>query len=50
MKCDICGKSIQETFLKKPLGTLVRVKGKKKAVCMHCQKILTMEEIRKKLE
>jgi hypothetical protein len=39
MKCDICGKSIQETFLKKPIGTYVKdKKGKKHLICFECQK------------
>jgi hypothetical protein len=39
MKCDICKKAIQETFLKKLVGTYVRdKKGKKHVVCFECQK------------
>jgi hypothetical protein len=49
MKCEICGKGIQETFLKKPLGTILKVKGKKKGICMNCQKALSMDEIKEKL-
>ncbi|MFH1072240.1 MAG: hypothetical protein V1743_02310 [Nanoarchaeota archaeon] len=50
MKCDICGKKIEETFLKKPIGTFVKdKKHKKKLVCPHCQKTLSAEEIRAKL-
>ncbi len=39
MKCDICKKQVQETFLKKPIGTIVKdAKGKKHSVCFECQK------------
>ncbi|MBD3164831.1 hypothetical protein GF323_06555 [Candidatus Woesearchaeota archaeon] len=39
MKCDICGNKIQETFLKKIIGTYVKDdKGKKHAICFECQK------------
>lgn len=38
MKCDICGKRIEETFLRKPIGTFVKdKKGKKHMVCKNCQ-------------
>jgi len=41
---------MEETFLKKPVGTLVRdEKGKRKPVCNKCQKTMSMEEIKKKL-
>lgn len=53
MKCELCKKTVEETFLKKILGTYVYTKeGKKKtkhAVCPACQKSLSPEEIRKKL-
>jgi len=39
MKCGICGKKIETTFLDKILGGYVRDKsGKKHAVCSECQK------------
>ncbi len=39
MKCEICKKKIDETFLKKILGTYVKdEKGKKHAICFECQK------------
>ena len=39
MKCEICKKKIEETFLKKILGTVVKdKKGKKHYVCPECQK------------
>ena len=38
MKCEICGKKIEETFLKKILGSYVKdEKGKKHAICKECQ-------------
>jgi len=49
MKCEICKKRIEETFLKKVLGTYVKdKKGKKHAVCFECQKKFpTKEELLK---
>jgi len=51
MKCAICKKKIEETFLKKILGTYIKdAKGKKRTVCPKCQKkYKTKEEILKKL-
>ena len=51
MKCEICKKNIQETFLKKLIGTIVKdAKGKKHDVCFECQKNLkTKEAMLKKL-
>jgi len=51
MKCEICKKRIEETFLKKILGTYVKdEKGKKHAVCFECQKKFpSKEELLKKL-
>jgi len=51
MKCEICRKTLGETFLKKIIGTVVKDgKGKKHTVCFECQKTLrTKEEILKKL-
>ena len=41
MKCEICKKKIEETFLKKILGTHVKdAKGKKHTICKECQKSL----------
>jgi len=45
MKCEICKKRIEETFLKKILGTYVKdEKGKKHAVCFECQKKFPTKE------
>mgnify|MGYP001610984283 FL=1 len=39
MKCEICNKSIETTFMEKILGTYIKDdKGKKHAVCFECQK------------
>ena len=38
MKCDLCGNKVEETFLKKILGTYVKdAKGKKHIACQQCQ-------------
>jgi len=39
MKCSICNKTIETTFLGKIMGTHVKnEKGKLHAVCFECQK------------
>jgi hypothetical protein len=52
MKCEICKKKIEETFLKKILGTYVKdEKGKKHPVCFECQKkFTTKQELLKQLK
>jgi len=41
MKCEICKTKLEETFLKKIIGTYVKdEKGKKHVVCSTCQKKL----------
>ena len=53
MKCDICGKNIEETFLEKLKGTIVKMKkGDKNAiyhVCSECQKKFG-DKIKEKLQ
>ncbi len=50
MKCEICNKKIEMTFMNKMVGTYY-MKGKKKhAVCNDCQKKLSTTEITEKLE
>lgn len=51
LKCDICKAKIDETFLKKIVGTFIKdKKGKKRLVCPGCQKKFPKkEEILKKL-
>jgi len=50
-KCEICNKKINETFLKKIVGSYVKdAKGKKHMICPECQtKFGKKEEILKKL-
>jgi|TARA_B100001964_G_C14159576_1_gene565997 hypothetical protein len=39
MKCEICSKNIESTFMGKILGTYIKDdKGKKHTVCRECQK------------
>ena len=39
MKCEICSKNIEITFMEKKLGTFIKDdKGKKHIVCNECQK------------
>ncbi|MFP4403441.1 MAG: hypothetical protein ACOC3X_00695 [Nanoarchaeota archaeon] len=50
MKCDICGKKIEQNFLDKFFGTYVKnSKNKKKIICNQCQKNLSKEEILEKI-
>tara|TARA_Y100000034_G_scaffold10237_1_gene10804 strand:+ start:1293 stop:1448 length:156 start_codon:yes stop_codon:yes gene_type:complete len=51
MKCSICKTKIQETFLNKIIGTVVKdAKGKKHSICFECQKkFKNKEEILNKL-
>jgi len=50
MKCNICGKKVETTFLNKLIGTTMKdKKGKKKAVCSECQKKHTTTELKEKL-
>jgi hypothetical protein len=50
MNCTICKNKIQETFLKKIIGTYVKdKKGKKKPVCKDCQSKLSEQEIQEKI-
>jgi hypothetical protein len=45
MKCSICSKKIDSTFLNKIVGTYVKdLKGKMHAVCFECQKKFTDKE------
>lgn len=39
MKCEICSKNIETTFMSKILGTYIKDdKGKKHSICFECQK------------
>ena len=45
MKCKICSKNIETTFMGKILGTYIKDdKGKKHSVCFECQKNLKTKE------
>ena len=38
MKCEVCKKKVNETFLKKVIGTYIKdEKGKKHLICFECQ-------------
>ena len=51
MKCELCRQDIQETFLRKMLGTVIKdAKGKKHYLCQSCQRqYKDKEDIIKKL-
>lgn len=50
MKCEICNKRIETTFMNKIVGTFY-TKGKKRyAVCNNCQKQFSQDEIKEKLK
>jgi hypothetical protein len=39
MKCEICKKNIETTFLGKIIGSIIKdSKGKKHTICNNCQK------------
>lgn len=45
MKCEICKGKIDETFMKKIVGTVVKdEKGKKHHICHECQKKLNNDK------
>lgn len=47
MKCEICNKGIETTFMNKIMGMYVKDgKGKKHAVCFECQKKLDNHKAR----
>ena len=52
MKCEICKNKVNETFLRKLIGTYIKDdKGKKHTVCFECQKKFnSKEEILKNLK
>tara|TARA_Y100000310_G_C20603488_1_gene774283 strand:- start:1086 stop:1250 length:165 start_codon:yes stop_codon:yes gene_type:complete len=52
-KCTVCGNKLQELFLEKLKGTVVRKPGKSKQyhVCFECQKkFKTKEELLEKIK
>lgn len=52
MKCEICNSKIEETFLKKIIGSYFKdSSGKKHLICFSCQKkFLTKDKILKELK
>lgn len=45
MKCALCKKAIEQTFLGKIIGTYVKdAKGKQHTVCFECQKKFESKE------
>ncbi len=45
MKCELCKKGIEQTFLNKILGTIVKdEKGKQHVICFECQKKFQKKE------
>ena len=53
MKCSVCGKGLEETFMKKVLGGYVRKEGSSKLypLCPECQgKFTTKEELLKHIK
>lgn len=50
MKCEICKKNIETTFLNKIIGSYVKdKKGKKHMVCPECQQKYTKTQMIEKL-
>ena len=52
-KCTICGNKLQELFLEKIKGTIIKKPGKSKqyTVCFECQKkFKTKEELLEKIK
>ncbi len=51
MKCAICGKEIEHTFLNKIKGNYIKYKGKTIIVCSSCmKKFRTKEKVIEYLE
>ncbi len=45
MKCELCKKNIEQTFLGKLIGTYIKdVKGKPHTICFECQKKFIKKE------
>lgn len=49
VKCDICKKAIETTFMNKILGTYIKKEKKSFPVCSECQSKLKKEEILEKI-
>jgi len=51
MKCNICGKKVENTILKKPRGTYIKNKNKRILICNECQSNLkTRDNILEKIK
>lgn len=50
MKCELCKSAIEELFLGKMKGTIIKdKKGKHHSICFDCQKKFNKEEMLAKL-
>ncbi|MEM4397031.1 MAG: hypothetical protein QW757_00220 [Candidatus Woesearchaeota archaeon] len=49
VKCNICNKKIEVTFLNKILGTYIKKNSKLHPICNQCQKKYSKEEILSRL-
>jgi hypothetical protein len=49
MKCSICGKRMEITFMNKIVGTIYKKGKKRHAVCKDCQSRHSSKEIKEKL-
>ena len=48
-KCEICKSNVEQTFLEKPIGTIIKKNGKQYLICSQCQKKHSIEEIKEKI-
>jgi len=49
MKCSICNKKIETTFMNKLVGTIYTKGRKHSGVCNECQKKFSSKDIKEKL-
>lgn len=45
VKCEICKNKLEENFLNKPFGTVIKIKGKQNWICNQCQRHKNKEEL-----
>jgi len=52
MKCELCKREIEKTFLNKIIGTVIKDgEGKKHTICNVCQKeAASVDELKKQFE